>query len=317
MPEKMLNIAKKQALLIGLVGIIVFFSLVTKNFFSLNNLMLILQDSSIVGIAACAMTFVLIAGNFDLAMGAEITLAVLLSIDIHIKVGPTAGIAAAIGVCVLIGVIQGFFVGYLKVHSLIITLGMMTILTGAMLLYTGGGLRWIDEPSKTWFSVFGRENVFGIPVPAIILIVCVIFFEFILKKTVYGIKVQAVGGNAYAVRFSGLNDKRIIMSTFVISGLMSAVAGIVMASRNMQYQTEIAFGYEFDVLSAVILGGTSLTGGVGSVVKSLLGVVIIVSLTKGFLMIGLPYYFQWVMQGLVILLIVWLDVASRKKESLS
>jgi ribose transport system permease protein len=194
---------------------------------------------------------------------------------------------------------------------------MMTILTGAMLLYTGGGLRWIDDPSKTWFGVFGREDVFGVPVPAIILILFVIIFEFILKKTVYGIKVQAVGGNAYAVRFSGLNDKRIIMSTFVISGLMSAVAGIVMASRNMQYQTEIAFGYEFDVLSAVILGGTSLVGGVGSVLKSLLGVVIIVSLTKGFLMIGLPYYFQWVMQGIVILLIVWLDVASRKKEGLS
>jgi ribose/xylose/arabinose/galactoside ABC-type transport system permease subunit len=305
---------KKQALLVGLLAIIVFFSLVTKNFFSVSNLMLVLQQAAVVGIASCAMTFVLIAGNFDLAMGATITLSVLLSIDLHDKLGPLPAVLIALVACVLIGVCSGFFVGYLRVHSMVVTLGMMSILTGGMLLYTGGGLSWVDNPSGTWFRVFGRESLLGIPVQVILLLVFIGIFEFVLNKTTFGIKVQAVGGNADAVRFSGLNDRQIVLTTFILSGLMSGIAGLVMASRTMQYQTGIAFGYEFNVLSAVILGGTSLSGGKGSVYGSLLGVLIIIALTNGFLMIGLPYYFQWVMQGLVIVVIVWIDISSGYRE---
>ncbi|MFP3091009.1 ABC transporter permease [Treponema sp. TIM-1] len=315
--KKFSEFIKKQALLIGLLAIIVFFSLVTDNFFSVSNLMLVLQQAAVVGIASCAMTFVLIAGNFDLSMGATITLSVLLSIDLHDKLGPLPAVLIALAACVLVGMCSGFFVGYLRVHSMVITLGMMSILTGTMLLYTGGGLSWVDNPSATWFRVFGRDSLFGIPVQVILLLVFIGIFEFILNKTTFGIKVQAVGGNADAVRFSGLNDKQIVLATFILSGLMSGIAGLVMASRTMQYQTGIAFGYEFNVLSAVILGGTSLSGGKGSVYGSLLGVLIIIALTNGFLMIGLPYYFQWVMQGLVIVVIVWIDISSRYREGLA
>jgi ribose transport system permease protein len=161
---------KKQALLIGLLAIIVFFSLVTKNFFSVSNLMLVLQQAAVVGIASCAMTFVLIAGNFDLAMGATITLSVLLSIDLHDKLGPLPAVLIALAACVLVGMCSGFFVGYLRVHSMVITLGMMSILTGLMLLYTGGGLSWVDNPPATWFRFFGRGSVFGIPVQVILLL---------------------------------------------------------------------------------------------------------------------------------------------------
>ncbi len=311
------GILKDQALLLGLLGIIVFFSLVTKNFFSTSNLLLIMQQASIVGIAGCAMTFVLIAGNFDLAMGATITLSVLFSIDLHDKWGPLPAVLVAVAACVLVGIINGYFVGYLKIHSLIVTLGMMSILGGLMMLYTGGALTWVDDPKSTWFSVFGRETVLGVPVQVIILVVMVIIYEFVLKRTTFGIKVQAVGGNASAVRFSGINDRKIVMITFVLSALMAALAGIVMASRTMQYQTEIAFGYEFDVLAAVILGGASLAGGEGSVVQTLIGVLIMTSLKNGFLMIGLPYYFQWIVQGGVIMLMVWFDVMSKRKEGLA
>jgi len=314
-PQKFISeFLKKQALLIGLLAIVVFFSLVTKNFFSKSNLMLVLQQAAVVGIASCAMTFVLIAGNFDLAMGATITLSVLLSIDLHDKMGPLPAVLIALAACVLVGMCSGFFVGYLRVHSMVITLGMMSILTGLMLLYTGGTLRWVDNPPATWFRIFGRGSAFGIPVQVILLLAFIIIFEFVLNKTTFGIKVQAVGGNADAVRFSGLSDKRIVMTTFVLSGLMSGIAGLVMASRSMQYQTGIAFGYEFNVLSAVILGGTSLAGGKGSVYGSLMGVLIIIALTNGFLMIGLPYYFQWVIQGFVIVVIVWIDVSSKRRE---
>lgn len=311
------GILKKQALLLGLLGIIVFFSLVTKNFFSTSNLLLVLQQASIVGIAGCAMTFVLIAGNFDLSMGATITLSVLLSIDLHDKIGPLPAILIALAACTIVGIINGFFVGYLKIHSLIVTLGMMSVVGGLMMLYTGGLLSWVDDPKSTWFSVFGRGDVFGVPVQVIILVLAVGLMEFILKKTTFGIKVQSVGGNASASRFSGINDKKVVMITFIMSGIMSALAGIVMASRTMQYQTEIAFGYEFNVLSAVILGGASLAGGEGSVVRTLIGVLIMTSLRNGFLMIGLPYYFQWIVQGVVIMLMVWIDGVSKRKEGLA
>lgn len=311
------GILKKQALLLGLLGIIVFFSLVTKNFFSTSNLLLVLQQASIVGIAGCAMTFVLIAGNFDLSMGATITLSVLLSIDLHDKIGPLPAILIALAACTIVGIINGFFVGYLKIHSLIVTLGMMSVVGGLMMLYTGGLLSWVDDPKSTWFSVFGRGDVFGVPVQVIILVLAVVLMEFILKKTTFGIKVQSVGGNSSASRFSGINDKKVVMITFIMSGIMSALAGIVMASRTMQYQTEIAFGYEFNVLSAVILGGASLAGGEGSVVRTLIGVLIMTSLRNGFLMIGLPYYFQWIVQGVVIMLMVWIDGVSKRKEGLA
>jgi ribose/xylose/arabinose/galactoside ABC-type transport system permease subunit len=225
-----LGFIKKQALLIGLLAIILFFSLVTKNFFSVSNLMLVLQQAAVIGIGSCAMTFVLIAGNFDLSMGATITLSVLLSIDLHDKLGPLPAVLIALAACVLVGMCSGFFVGYLRVHSMVITLGMMSILTGVMLLYTGGGLSWVDNPSATWFRVFGRSSLLGIPVQVILLLAFIGIFEFVLNKTTFGIKVQAVGGNADAVRFSGLNDKQIVLTTFILSGLMSGIAGLVMAS---------------------------------------------------------------------------------------
>lgn len=308
---------KNQALLIGLIVVFAFFSLTTDNFLSKSNFLLILQSATIVGIAGCAMTLVLITGNMDLCMGATITLVVLLSVDLHDKVGPLLAVIIAVAACLVVGLINGLLVGYLKVHSMIATLGMQTILSGIMLLYTKGQLSWVNSPNSTWFKYFGRAKIVGIPVQVIILIVMVVVFEFILKRTTFGTKVCAVGGNAIAVRYNGSDDRKIVLICFVLSALMGALAGLVMGSRTMKYQTEIAFGYEFDVISAAILGGTSLSGGKGSVVKTLIGVLIITGLNNGFLMFGLPYYFQWVVQGLIILIMVFFDVLSMRKEGLA
>ena len=315
--NRVIKILKNQALLLGLIVVFAVFSLTTDNFMSKANLLLILQQATIVGIAGCAMTYVIITGNMDLCMGATITLAVLLSIDLHDKLGPTLAVIIAVLACLVVGVINGLLVGYLKIHSMIATLGMQTILSGAMLLYTKGQLSWVNNPKETWFRFFGRVKVGGVPMQVIILIVLVIVFEYILKKTTFGTNVCAVGGNALAVRYNGSDDRKIVLGCFVISSLVGALAGLVMGSRTMKYQTEIAFGYEFDVISAVILGGTSLNGGKGSVVKTLLGVLIITSLNNGFLMFGLPYYFQWVIQGVIILVMVLFDVIAKRKEGIA
>ncbi len=312
------NFVKNQALLIGLILIVVFFSLTTTKFLTKTNLLLILQQATIVGIAGTAMTFVLVTGNFDLCMGATITLSVLLSIDLHEKIGCLPAVLIALGACMLVGLVNGLLVGYLRIPSMIATLGTQTILSGAMLIYTGGQLRWINDPSSTWYQIFGRTKIFNtVPVSVVILVAAVLIFEYILVRTAFGVKVKAVGGNALALRYSGSDDRKIIVTCFVLAGLMGALAGLVMGSRTMKYQTEQAFGYEFDCISAVILGGTSLSGGSGSVVKTLLGVVIIAALNNGFLMFGLPYYFQWVVQGLIILVMVYFDVLSQRREGLS
>ena len=310
------RLLKDQALLIGLIVIIVVFSLVTDNFWSKANILLILQQACVVGIAACAMTYVFIAGNMDLSVGALITMSVLISVDLHDKIGPALSVILALAFCMIVGLLNGYIVGYLKVHSMIVTLGMTMIMNGVMLLYTGGQLSWVDNPNATWFRFLGRESILGIPIQVIILLVSVIIFEFLLKKTTFGVKVQAAGGNADALKYSGTDDKKIVLITFVLSALMAAVAGLVMGSRTMKYQTEIAFGYEFNAISAVILGGTSLNGGSGSVYKTLIGVMIMTSLYNGFLMLGLPYYSQWVVQGVVILIMVLFDVVSKRKEGL-
>jgi ribose transport system permease protein len=312
--SKLARFVSNHALLIGFFVIIIFFSLATNNFWSKANLLLLLRQACVVGIAACAMTYVFIAGNMDLSVGALITLSVLISVDLHDKIGPLPSILLAIACCIVIGIINGFIVGYLKVHSMIVTLGMMMILRGVMLLYTGGQLTWVDNPNETWFSIFGRGTVLGIPFPAIMLFVFVIIFELVLKKTTFGIKVQATGGNPNAVKYSGIDDRKIVLITFIFSALMSAIAGLVMGSRTMKFQIEIAFGHEFSAISAVILGGTSLSGGFGSVYKTLIGVLIMASLYNGFLMLGLPYYFQWIVQGVVILIMVGFDVLTKKKE---
>lgn len=311
------KILKSQALILGLIGIVVVFSLINGNFLSSSNILLVLQQATIVGIAGCGMTYVLIAGKLDLSMGAIITLSVLLSVDLHDIMGPLPAVIIALAACVLVGVINGLLVGYLRVDSMIVTLGIQGILGGIMLLYTGGLLTWVDQPGDTWFQIFGRTTVGGVPVSVIILVVVTIIFEFILKKTTFGIKLQAAGGNASALRYSGSDDRKIVLITFIISALMAGLAGLVMGSRTMKYQNEIAFGYEFTVISAVVLGGTSLAGGYGSATKTLIGVLIMSALNNGFLMIGLDYYFQWVVQGIVILIMVYFDVLSRKKEGLA
>jgi ribose transport system permease protein len=309
------EIVKTQGLLLALVVILLVFSLGTKAFLSVNNLILILKQVSIVGIIACAMTYVIIAGNLDLTVGSLVSMATLVSVSLHDKFGPLMSIVVPLIVGVASGAICGYIVGYLKLNSLIVTLGMLSILHGTTMLYSGGGVRIIAFPEKTWFGFLGRGVVFGIPFQVILYAVSIFFFQLILKRTVFGKQMMAVGGNANASRYTGINDRKTVLITFILSGFMSALAGVILASRVMQVQPKLGVGYEFDVITGVILGGTSLLGGEGSVVKTFLGVLILGVLQNGFIMIGLPYYSQWIVQCIVIVLVVWLDITSRRSEA--
>jgi Ribose/xylose/arabinose/galactoside ABC-type transport systems, permease components len=208
--------------------------------------------------------------------------------------------------------ITGWLVGYLKLNGMITSLGMQNIIYSAALIYTGNqyfGLKNTD----TWFAYIGRNDIMGIPGQLIIYGILIIIFQFILRKCIFGKKLIAVGNNAVCSDYSGIDSKKVVMQTFIVSGLCAALAGLILASRSMSGQCNAGQGMEFDALTATILGGTSLLGGSGSVAKSFLGVLIIGILKSGFLHLGWNDYIQWLAQCIIIVIVVWLDIASSKK----
>jgi ribose transport system permease protein len=315
--KKASGFAEKQGLLLAFVLLVIFFSVASDVFLTYKNIILVLRQVSILGIIACGMTFVIIGGNFDLSVGSLASLTTVVAVSLHDKIGPIPAMIVAILVGLLFGSFTGYLVGFLKLNSMIITLGMLGAIQAITLIYTGGKYSRIAAPEETWFGFIGRGFVFGIPFPVIILAVVVVVFAVILMKTVFGRQLLAVGGNPVASKFAGIKDAKIIMLTFVASGLVTAIGGIVLGSRIMAAQNYIGEGYEFQVITGVILGGTSLTGGEGNVFKSFLGILIVGMLMNGFILLGFPYYAQWVAQWVILVVVVWIDVASKRGKVLA
>lgn len=314
---KLTSIVKRQGLLLAFAVLIIIFSLASPSFLTYKNIMLVIRQVSIIGIIACGMTFVIISGNFDLSVGSLVSLTTVVVISLHDKIGPVPAIIIALLVGLVSGCISGFLVGFLKLNSMIITLGMLGILQAITLLYTGGKYSTIAEPDKTAFAFIGRGFILGIPFPVIIYIAIIVIFSIILNKTVYGRQLLAVGGNQVASKFTGIRENLIIMSTFIATGVASAIASIVLGSRIMSAQNYVGQGYEFEAITGVILGGTSLLGGEGSVVKTFVGILILGFLKNGFIMLGFPYYTQWIIQWFIIVGVVWMDIASRRGKVLA
>jgi ribose transport system permease protein len=310
------NFLTKQGLIAAFFIVVIFFALASDVFLSYKNIMLILRQVSIVGTIAIGMTMVIIAGHFDLSVGSLASLTTVVVISLHDVIGPIPAMLIALIVGAISGALAGYLVGYLKLNSMIVTMGFLAALQAVTLIYTGGKYSRVAAPEEAWFGVIGRGFILGVPVPVIILAVLVAIFSVVMIKTVFGRRVLAVGGNSMASRFSGINDKRVTMMVFVLSGLLTAVAGIILGSRMMAAQNYIGQGYEFQVISGVILGGVSLAGGKGNVFKALIGILIIGILKNGFILLGFPYYTQWVAQWVIVLAVVWIDVATERGKVL-
>ncbi|NBC28836.1 MAG: ABC transporter permease [Spirochaetes bacterium] len=308
---------ERQGLFVAFIVVVAFFSIASDRFLSYTNIMLVLRQVSILGTIAIGMTLVIVAGNFDLSVGSLTSLTAVVVISMHDIVGPIPAMLITLLVGLASGTIAGVLVGKLRLNSLIITLGFLAALQAVTLIYTGGKYSRIVAPEETWFGFIGRGFVLGIPMPVIILGVLIIIFSIILTRTVFGRHILSVGGNSVASRFSGIRDSNIIMGTFIISGGLTAIAGILLGSRLMAAQNYLGQGYEFEVIAGVILGGTSLQGGEGNIFKAFIGILIIGILRNGFLLLGLPYYFQWVAQWVIVVGVVWIDVASRRGKLLA
>ena len=272
-----------------------------------------MRQVSIVGLVSLGMTVVLIGGNFDLSLGAIVTLAAVVSVNVQ-PISPSRTALAIIIPLLLglmVGVINGAIIGRLKANSIIVTVGSQFVVLGATLIYIGGQHVWVWEPTSFYEAISGGYFL-GIPIPVYIFLVLALLTHGLMRRTTFGRYVTAIGNNDEAARLSGIPTNFYRMGTFVFAGFTAAVAGIVLGSRVKNLDPTAGIGYEFMALSAVVLGGTKLTGGRGNVLNTLAGVLILGVISNSMTLLNLSYNLQLLVRGVILLTAVALDTRSQK-----
>ncbi len=291
-------------LLIGVVILFILLSIIAPNFLTSRNILNVLRAISFTGMIACGMTFIIVSGDIDVSVGSATAFASsvlgVLAINRGWPLGITILFVLVLGVTVhsLAGLIRV----KLKVPSFVVTLSMYMSLRGAARLITGA---WSITPFPESFNFWGQGSVFGIiPVPIVFMVVVFIIFHFLSKRTVYGRSVYSVGGNEEAAKLSGIPVGRIRITTYALTGFLAALSGIIISSRISAGSSKIGAGLEFEVIAAVIIGGTSLSGGKGAIFGTFLGVLFIGFLQNGMILMGIDPFAQEVASGMIILFAV-------------
>ena len=306
------SVLQKIAPFIGLILIIVIITILNPGFLSVSNLMNVLRQVSINALIAFGMTFVILTGGIDLSVGATLALTGAVTAGMMASgMDPIFAMLLGLLLGAVLGAINGIIIAKGKVAPFIATLATMTIYRGLTLVYTDGRPISGLGDSLT-FQMLGKGYFLGIPVPVVTMIISFGILYFILKKTTFGRRVYAVGGNEEASILSGINADRIKIYVYSLLGLLAALASLILTSRLNSAQPTAGEMFELDAIAAVVLGGTSLTGGRGWIVGTLIGALIIGVLNNGLNLIGVPSFFQQVVKGAVILLAVLLD---RKKTA--
>jgi len=297
-------------IVMALLVLLVFFSLMNPHFMTERNISNILQQIAVIAIAAFGMTWVILLGEIDLSIGSIIAVAGMCGAQM-LALG--WGFAPALALTLLAGALLGAFNGVmtakLALPSFIVTVAAMGIYRGLVSLPTNGAPAMIDD--VTWTAI-GSQTWLGYPLVVWILLFLFIFNHILLSRTTFGRRAYLVGGNREAALYSGIKVARIKIAIFTLCGTMAAISGIILSSRLYSAQTDAGQGYELDAIAAVVLGGTSLSGGVGTMIGTLIGALIIGVMNNGMNMLSVPYFYQLIIKGLVILLAVWLDVRAKR-----
>ncbi len=306
------SIIQKIAPFIGLILIMTIITILNPDFLSVSNLMNVLRQVSINALIAFGMTFVILTGGIDLSVGSTLALTGAVTAGLMASgVDPIFAMLLGLLLGAVLGAINGIIIAKGKVAPFIATLATMTIYRGLTLVYTDGRPVSGLGDSLT-FQLLGKGYFLGIPIPVVTMIISFGVLYFILKKTTFGRRVYAVGGNEEASILSGINADRIKIYVYSLLGLLAALASLILTSRLNSAQPTAGEMFELDAIAAVVLGGTSLTGGRGWIVGTLIGALIIGVLNNGLNLIGVTSFFQQVVKGAVILLAVLLD---RKKTA--
>jgi len=299
----------EQKSLIALLFLIVVVSFLNPNFFTVDNILNILRQTSVNAIIAVGMTLVILTAGIDLSVGSVLALcgafaASLIAMEVPVLIAvPTALFAGA-----ALGAISGIIIAKGKVQAFIATLVTMTLLRGVTMVYTDGrpiSTGFTDTADA--FAWFGTGYALGIPVPVWLMVVVFASVWYVLNHTRFGRYVYALGGNESATRLSGINVDRVKIGVYAICGLLAALAGIIVTSRLSSAQPTAGMGYELDAIAAVVLGGTSLMGGKGRIMGTLIGALIIGFLNNALNLLDVSSYYQMIAKAVVILLAVLVD----------
>lgn len=314
MKTKKENTFLKNKPLIGLIIFGVIVSILNPRFLSTANLLNILRQTSINAIIAAGMTFVILTGGIDLSVGS--ILAICGAISASMLAGGVNGYIVLVVTIVLgaiLGAVSGSFISYGKLQAFITTLVAMTLLRGATLVFTDGKpISMGFGDNAVLFDTIGGGYFFGIPVPIYIMIAVFAVCNYVLKNTKFGRYVFAVGGNEEATKLSGINVEKLKVKVYAISGGLAALAGIIITSRLGSAQPTAGTGYELDAIAAVVLGGTSLSGGIGSISGTITGALIIGVLGNALNLLDVSSYYQMMIKALVILAAVLIDRKAHK-----
>jgi ribose transport system permease protein len=301
-------------ILIGLLILCLLLTFLSPVFLSKNNILNVLRQVATNLYIACAMTMVIILGGIDLSVGSIIALSGVVTGGFIAYDGFSLPVAVVAGllVGVLVGAFNGFLISKTTIPPFIVTLSTMNIARGAAYVYTGGQpIRVMSES----FNFIGSGYVGDIPMPIIYLVVIVVISVLIMSKSKLGRHIYAVGGNPMAARFSGIKNSRVLFFAYLFSGIMSAIAGIVLASRMFSGQPTAGQGAEMDAIAAVVLGGTSMSGGVGKIGGTVIGALIIGVLSNGLNLLGINSFWQYIVKGVVILIAVYVDFLKKGKKA--
>jgi simple sugar transport system permease protein len=282
------------------------FSLVTDTFLTEVNLLNILRQIAPLMIVAVAMTFVITAAGIDLSVGSILALVnALAAISLQAGVPWPAVVILMLALGVVIGLVQGFFIAHEGIPAFIVTLAGLSAIRGTALYLTKGYSIPIDPASP--FNDIGRGWIFGLPLPAIIAVLVLVAGYVVFNETTFGRYVTGIGANAEAVRRSGVNTERVAISVYAVSGLSAAVAGLIIAARLGSGSSNAGVGFELDVIAAVVLGGTSLFGGRGTMTGTMLGALTVAVIGNGLILAHLSPFLTPIVEGVIILVAIWLN----------
>jgi ribose transport system permease protein len=306
------GLPEEAGLLLILLAISVVLTVLSPFFLTVPNLVNVILTMSVIGIVSIGMTYVMLAGGIDLSVGSTMGLAAVVAANFAKSGSPfVVVLAVGLGIGLVIGLINGLAITKLRVPPLIATLAMLSVAKGVQLIYSHGVTTFDLGDEVGWL---GRGSVGPVPVPIVLLLLFYIVASFSLSRTAFGRKVYAVGGNERAARIVGIRVERIKIAVYVLSAILASFGGLILISRLDSAPTVIGTGLELDTIAAVVIGGTSLTGGKGGVWGTLIGVAILALIQNALNLLNVSPYFTQLVQGLVIFTAVAIDMNRKSRR---
>ena len=315
MNRKKINFKNYGIFVVFIVLVIILMILSPNAFAKPRNLINVVKQASINGVLACGMMFVIIAGGIDLSAGSVVALSGVVAAYLAQMQGLPifVPILGALGTGALIGLVNGFGAAYAELPPFIITLATMSIVRGAALILSGGSPVFGLQEQFEGIAGISIANV--IPILVLYFLLIAVFSGFILNKTVFARHVYAIGGNSITAKVSGINVKSMLLRVYIICGVFSGIAGLLIASRTMQGSPTVGVGYEMDAIAAVVIGGVSMSGGSGKWYGTIIGALLLALISNGLDILGVSSNFQQIIKGIIIAVAVYLDLRGKKTSA--